>query len=186
MRHLVEQHGGTVKAESEGKGKGASFIVRMPIRGAQADDATPPPSTARSQTLAGNQPAVAPLAGRRVLVLDDEEDMRDLIAMILEHAGATVVRVSDVDAALRAIGSELPDVAVSDLAMPMEDGYAFVRRVRSLRDANARKLPLVAMTAHARAEDRHRVLDAGFDRHVAKPIEPAELVAALAALLAAH
>jgi CheY-like chemotaxis protein len=91
--------------------------------------------------------------------------------------------VSDVDAALRAIAADLPDVAVSDLAMPMEDGYSFVRRVRSLRETDARRLPLVAMTAHARAEDRHRVLDAGFDRHVAKPIEPAELVAALADLL---
>jgi PAS domain S-box-containing protein len=186
VRHLVEQHGGTVKAESEGKGKGASFIVRMPIRGAQPDESSPPPSTARSQTLLANQAASAPLAGRRVLVLDDEEDMRDLIAMILEHAGADVIRVGDVDAALRAISAEPPDVAVSDLAMPMEDGYSFVRRVRSLRDNAARKLPLVAMTAHARAEDRHRVLDAGFDRHVAKPIEPAELVAALADLLASR
>jgi CheY-like chemotaxis protein len=152
----------------------------------QADDAVPPPSTARSQTLAANQPVSAPLAGRRVLVLDDEEDMRDLIAMILEHAGAIVTRVSDVNAAVRAIAAEPPDVAVSDLAMPMEDGYSFVRRVRSLKDAAARRLPLVAMTAHARAEDRHRVLDAGFDRHVAKPIEPAELVAALADLLASR
>ncbi|MBS2011320.1 MAG: response regulator [Deltaproteobacteria bacterium] len=115
-----------------------------------------------------------------VLVLDDEEDMRDLIAMILEHAGARVTRAADVEAAVRAVRLDCPDVAVSDLAMPGEDGFAFVRRVRACDGDAVRALPLVAMTAYARAEDRHRLLSAGFQRHVAKPIEPVELVAALA------
>jgi signal transduction histidine kinase/DNA-binding response OmpR family regulator len=183
VRHLVELHGGVVHAESGGKGRGATFLVRLPIRGTQHDETVPPPSTARSQTLSAKKIAAAPLEGRRVVVLDDEEDMRDLIAMILEHAGAVVTRVPDVETAVRAIEADPPDVAVSDLAMPVEDGYAFVRRVRALASPAARKLPLAAMTAYARAEDRHRVLDAGFDCHVAKPIEPAELVDALAALL---
>ena len=108
--------------------------------------------------------------------------MRDLIAMILEDAGARVTRVSTVDAAIRAIEAEPPDVAVSDLAMPGEDGYAFVRRVRASHRHDVRRVRLVAMTAYARAEDRHRVLQAGFERHVAKPIEPAELVSVLTQL----
>ena len=115
-------------------------------------------------------------------MLDDEEDMRDLIALVLEDAGATVVRATTVDAALRAIELAPPDVVVSDLAMPVEDGYAFVKRVQSSERHDVRTVPVVAMTAYARAEDRHRVLAAGFERHVAKPIEPAELVEVLTEL----
>jgi PAS domain S-box-containing protein len=172
VRHLVELHGGTVRASSEGKGKGASVIVNLPS--GSAKKSKPPPSSERERRPGAN--AVSPLASKRVIVLDDEEDMRDLIAMILEHAGARVTRVASVDAAVRAIETEPPDVAVSDLAMPGEDGYSFVRRVRSSSRPDVRDVPLVAMTAYARAEDRHRVLAAGFQRHVAKPIEPAELV----------
>ena len=161
----------------------ASFTVRLPTQ-------APPQSDRTLARGAGSQPVLDPatesrLADVHVLVLDDEEDMRDLISMILEHAGARVTRVNTVDAALKALSADLPHVAVSDLAMPGEDGYAFVRRVRAASDATVRSLPLVAMTAYARAEDRHRVLEAGFQRHVAKPIEPMELVEALAEVAAA-
>ena len=124
------------------------------------------------------------LSGRSVIVLDDDGDMRDLIKMILEDAGATVFAAGTVTLAMESLEHSIPDVAVSDLAMPGEDGYAFAQRVRTAENEAARRGPLVAMTAYARAEDRRRVLAAGFDRHVAKPIEPEELVEALAAVIA--
>ena len=177
VRHLVELHGGLVDAASDGPGMGATFTVRLPVH------ATPPPEEAPAK-IPSVRPVAAParsaLCDLHVLVLDDEEDMRDLIAMILEHAGARVTRASSVATALLAIARDCPHVAVSDLAMPGADGYAFVAQVRASLDPKTRALPLVAMTAFARAEDRHRVLSAGFQRHVAKPIEPNELVEALA------
>ena len=103
--------------------------------------------------------------------------------MILEDAGAVVRTCSNVAAAMESLDGQIADVAISDLAMPGEDGFAFVRRVRSEAKELVRAIPLVAMTAYARAEDKRRVLEAGFDRHVAKPIEPEELVAALVAIM---
>jgi signal transduction histidine kinase/DNA-binding response OmpR family regulator len=178
VRHLVELHGGMVFADSQGAGTGATFTVRLPIHAMPRSDGEAPTKTS---SVRPPPPAWsdARLSNVHVLVLDDEEDMRDLIAMILEHAGARVTRASSVEAALRAIAVDRPSVAVSDLAMPGEDGYAFVKRIRASEDEKTRTLPLVAMTAFARAEDRHRVLTAGFQRHVAKPIEPLELVEAL-------
>jgi signal transduction histidine kinase/DNA-binding response OmpR family regulator len=204
VRHLAELHGGRVAALSEGRGKGATFIVALPIARASFDaegeeemESTP---SVRKRRLSPQ--ALQLLAGRTIVVLDDDEDMRDLIRMILEDAGATVSAHGDVQSAIDALegrgGSTTSrtgralrgptarhvDVAISDLAMPGEDGYAFARRVRSSSVEAARRVPLVAMTAYARAEDRRRVLSAGFDRHVAKPIEPDELIEALAAVIA--
>jgi signal transduction histidine kinase/DNA-binding response OmpR family regulator len=185
VRHLVELHGGTVCAESDGAGgKGSTFTVRLPIQAAPQSERCPT-KTIVSKTVPREAKHAEPLTGIHVLVLDDEEDMRDLIAMILEHAGARVTRVPSVDAALKAMIADCPNVAVSDLAMPGQDGYTFVNRVRSSEVERVRVLPLVAMTAYARAEDRHRILAAGFQRHVAKPIEPAELVSALAEVASA-
>jgi CheY-like chemotaxis protein len=183
VRHLCELHGGTVEADSAGAGKGARFTVRLPLH------AQPPSERTSERTLPSGRRLDAStesrLADVHVLVLDDEEDMRDLISMILEHAGARVTRANTVDSALKALHFDCPHVAVSDLAMPGEDGYAFVKRVRAASDQAVRSVPLVAMTAYARAEDRHRVLAAGFQRHVAKPIEPVELVEALVEVAAA-
>ncbi len=178
VRHLTELHGGTTRAESDGKGAGATFTVRLPVHAAPVFD-EPRTRPGLKRLRATTASPTSPLAGCRIVILDDEEDMRDLLAMILEHAGAAVVRAATVDAAVQAIESSSPDVVLSDLAMPGEDGFAFVRRVRSSKFETTRRLPVVAMTAYARAEDRHRVLEAGFQRHVAKPIEPAELVAAI-------
>jgi PAS domain S-box-containing protein len=178
VRHLVELHGGSVRASSDGQGRGTTVTVVLPAGDGFGEEV---PTSQRAQRISTTNIG-CPLAQRRVLVLDDEEDMRDLIAMILEHAGAKVTRVASVDAAVRAVEHAPPDVAVSDLAMPGEDGYSFVKRIRSSERQEVKRVPLVAMTAYARAEDRHRVLVAGFDRHVAKPIEPAELVHVLAEL----
>jgi signal transduction histidine kinase/DNA-binding response OmpR family regulator len=185
VRHLAELHGGTVRAESRGRGSGASFTVSLPIfpTNEEADEAEREPVPSKPYR------KIAPkrlLSGRRVLILDDDVDMRDLIGMILEDAGATVTAHGSVQEALEALESDLPDVAMSDLAMPGEDGYSFARRVRASSNPGTRGVPLVAMTAYARAEDRRRVLAAGFDRHVAKPIEPDELVEALAAVITGH
>lgn len=182
VRHLAELHGGTVRAESRGRGQGAEFTVRLPVspateRAAEAERVTPPPPR---RTKIERRKL---LLGRDVLVLDDDGDMRDLIRMILEDAGASVRVCGCVHDALEALEESPPDVAVSDLAMPGEDGFAFAGRVRASTVEAARDIPLVAMTAYARAEDRRRVLAAGFDRHVAKPIEPDELVEALAAVI---
>lgn len=177
VRHLVELHGGTVSAESEGPGRGAMFRVVLPLHASASFDQEQVVARDSEPSLPIRPPM--PLLGKRVLVLDDEADMRDLIAVILEAAGAVVTRVPTVDVAIETLLAEAYDVALSDLAMPGEDGYAFVRRAQEQGIA----VPLVAMTAYARAEDRHRVLAAGFRRHVAKPIEPAELVNVLAELM---
>ncbi|AKV04521.1 Chemotaxis protein methyltransferase CheR [Labilithrix luteola] len=180
VRHLTELHGGTVQAESAGLGHGAKFTVCLPLFAALDADTDGDKRRRSPGGSSGSEPVqLSPLAGFRVLVLDDEEDMRDLIAMILEHAGAKVTRVPTVEDAMRSLEACVPDVALSDLAMPIEDGFVFVQRVRSATNEGVRQVPLVAMTAYARAEDRQRVLAAGFQRHVAKPIKPAELVSVL-------
>lgn len=183
VRHLAELHGGTVRAESAGRGQGATFTVMLPLCPATSESKQAEPAS--QPQITGNK--VEPrklLSGRSVLVLDDDPDMRDLISMILEDAGAKVLVATSVDSAVALVHDDPPDVAVSDLAMPGEDGYAFAHRVRSSTKPEVRNLALVAMTAYARAEDRHRVLAGGFDRHVAKPIEPDELVEALSAVIA--
>ena len=181
VRHLAELHGGTVHAASEGRGLGAAFSVMLPVAPSSPDASV----SLRVPTSAElRRPALArarPLAGLRVLILDDDVDMRDLIGMILEDAGASVVAAATVSMAMELLAEDIPHVAISDLAMPVEDGYAFAERVRQV-DA-LRALPLVAMTAYTRVEDRQRVLASGFDRHVPKPIEPDQLVLALAEML---
>ena len=181
VRHLAELHGGAVRAESAGFGRGASFTVTLPLSptsAPQPTDATPPTGADGRRTAVGTAKR---LHGAEILVLDDDADMRDLIAMILEDAGAEVVSVGSVSAAMSELERRRPHVAISDLAMPGEDGYAFAERVRGTPALGG--LPLIAMTAYTRIEDRQRVLAAGFDRHIPKPIEPDQLVLALSELL---
>jgi signal transduction histidine kinase/ActR/RegA family two-component response regulator len=178
VRHIAELHGGTVTAESGGEGRGSTFRVVLPLRAAR-----PTPAADRLPVGGAKQEApAARLDGTRVLVVDDEADARDLFTSILEAAGARVSAAgSAADAIALLIETEV-DVMLSDIEMPGEDGYELLRKLRA--DARLDAAPsAVAVSAHARPEDRRRALDAGFIAHLAKPIEPDDLVAAIAAAL---
>ena len=186
VRHLVEQHGGRVSAESEGDGLGSTFTVSLPLAAVRANAERGGAGSRRGA--GGNTTAAAtpdepePLSGVRVLVVDDEPDARELLAMVLEHAGAVVATADSADAAVRLLREGPADVLVSDIGMPGADGYEFVGRVRALPASEGGRVPAVALTAYATEEDRRRALDAGFEEHIAKPVEPSDLVAAVAAL----
>jgi len=181
VRHLVELHGGTVKAESRGEGKGATFTVMLPIasrrRLAGRRKISPIKTTGAEPDGDGT------LAGVRVLVVDDEPDARDLIGHILRRSGAQVSAAASAEEAVLTMPRFHPDVLVSDISMPGEDGYALIRKVRSLHEADGGRIPAVALTALARKEDRRTALLAGFQTHLAKPVEPNELTAAVANLV---
>ena len=177
-RHLVELHGGTVRAESPGAGGGSTFTVELPIAsGAEA-------SGNGLRKLDGavyfdEQPT---LQGLHVLVVDDEADARELVAAVLERKGATITTVATVAEALLTIERALPDVLLSDLGMPGEDGYALIKKLRARSPERGGRIPAAALTAYASAQDRTRALLAGFQSHVPKPIEASELAAVIANL----
>ena len=179
VRHIVELHGGTVDATSDGPGRGACFCVRLPLA---------PQGPPQRQDAATSSTSPAPLTpppdltGLHVLIVDDDNDTRELVVGALESCHATVTAVATADEALAHIRRSPPHVLVSDIAMPGEDGYSLIRKVRALLPAQGGRIPTIALTAHARVEDRTRALVAGFDRHVAKPIEPTELLITLANL----
>jgi PAS domain S-box-containing protein len=175
VKSLVEMHGGTVAAESDGDGKGATFVVRLPFA-ARARETEPPrrPSTAPR--------AARPLEGVRVLVVDDEPDVRDLIETILSTRGAAVTTAESAPEGLELVLQQRPDVLVSDISMPGEDGYSFLRKVRKLAPEAGGQTPALALTAFSRPEDRTQALLAGFTMHLAKPADPNELVIVVAKL----
>ncbi|HEU4404345.1 MAG TPA: ATP-binding protein [Polyangiaceae bacterium] len=180
VKHLVELHGGTICAESEGPGRGAAFTVRIPVAPLRRTSfARPAPTPARD---GGGLECPPELVGLRVLVVDDEPDARDLIKSILEEGRAEVVVATSAAEALDHVRARPPDVLVSDVGMPGEDGYSLVRKLRALGDDAGGRTPAVALTAYARAQDRTRALLEGFTSHVAKPVEPQELIAVVAAL----
>jgi signal transduction histidine kinase/ActR/RegA family two-component response regulator len=183
VRHLVEMHGGTVQAESAGEGRGATFTVALPLIAARAADAQPD-SPRVHPTASDGVPFNCPaeLAGLHVLVADDEEDARTLIKAVLEKCEARVTAVASAGEAFRALQELRPDVLLSDLGMPEEDGYSLIARVRALPASAGGLTPAAALTAYARVEDRMRVLRSGFQIHLPKPVEPAELVAVVANL----
>ena len=177
VRHIVEMHGGTVEAASEGQGTGAAFVVRLPAKDGAADKVAP---LGREQA---DNMAVAPrLDGLRVLVVDDEPDARNLIAAVLQGRGARVFMAGSSAEALETIRRERPDVVMSDISMRDEDGYDFIRKVRGLPATEGGRTPAAALTAYGRLEDRMKALGAGFQLHVAKPVDPAELIAVVATL----
>jgi len=182
VRHLVELHGGTVAVDSAGEGLGASFTVQLPLRAELRETALPAHDRRRS---AGPSPAASlpdRLKDLRVLVVEDEKDTRDLVVMALRQSGAEVAAYDSVPEALAAFDLLPPDVLVSDIGIPEEDGYSLIRKIRSRDPGSGGKVPAAALTAYARSEDRRRALEAGFQRHLAKPLDPAELVAAVAQL----
>ncbi|HEV3469451.1 MAG TPA: response regulator, partial [Pyrinomonadaceae bacterium] len=180
VRHLVELHGGTVRAESEGEGHGATFTVMLPVAPVYPAEAARVHPAARD-TLPAFE-CVERLDGLRVLVVDDEPDARELLRVGLNRCGAEVTAVGSAAAALEAMREAVPDLLISDIGMPGEDGYELLRRVRRLPAAAGGRVPAIALTAYARVEDRMQALRAGYQMHVPKPVELAELVAVAASL----
>lgn len=169
-RRLVELHGGTVSATSAGRGLGATFRVTLPL--------WPAPSGAVDERAAPTSlSAPAPLAGVRVLVVDDAPDARDLVELVLSSAGATVTQAASVDQALERLGSGPFEVLLSDIGMPHQDGHVLIARVRGSEDAGLRHLPAIAISAYAREVDHARVMASGFDAFLPKPLDPSVLVA---------
>ena len=185
VKQLVELHGGGVRVKSGGPGAGATFVVSLPLtvlhpeaEPVEAERRHPRASSSRVALPSGG----LDLGGVKVLVLDDEADARALVKRLLEDRGALVRVAGTVEEALRLLGEEKPDVLVSDIGMPGEDGYSLIRRVRALGAARGGDVPAVALTAYARAEDRMKAILAGFQMHVSKPVEPAELLTMVASL----
>ncbi|HTO96875.1 MAG TPA: response regulator [Myxococcales bacterium] len=180
VRHLVEVHGGTVQAQSDGEGKGATFTVRMPVR-AVAPEAPKPDRTNGSDPVSLPEPPLIAeklLLGVDVLVVDDEPDARELVAAVLARCGAEVRTAASVEEAVGRIVERRPQVLISDIGLPIEDGYALIRRVREIDPL----LKACALTAYATPEDHRRALAAGFQAHVVKPVDPSELALLVASL----
>jgi signal transduction histidine kinase/ActR/RegA family two-component response regulator len=184
VRQLVEVHGGTVHAASPGVGRGATFTVRLPISagGARAQPSAALWERRTAAPTASPAPRLPRLDGLRILVVDDNPDGRVLTSLVLTQAGATVKAVASAREALRMLDLEQPDALVSDIGLPGEDGYGLLRQIRQLESERGGFLPALALTGYARAEDRDRILAAGFQAHVPKPVEPVELAAAIAAI----
>jgi PAS domain S-box-containing protein len=176
VRHLSELHGGTVRAQSAGEGRGATFTVELPLIEPAAATTRPPAEPAPVEVTAGS------LEGVRVLLVDDDSDARELLGMVLRHHGAEVLEAATAEAAVVAFRRDVPDVVLSDIGLPDADGYELIRRVRALDIPAAQAAVAVALTGWARSEDRDEALEAGFQAHVVKPIDPIELVALLARL----
>jgi signal transduction histidine kinase/ActR/RegA family two-component response regulator len=182
VRQLVELHGGTVGVMSEGEGKGATFVVKLPVLPVQPNALAGSLSNSPYIEARASVDCADRLAGLKVLVVDDEADACELISSLLTRCGAEVTPARSASEAFRLLKQVHPDVMVSDIGMPFEDGYELMRKVRALSEENGGKVPAVALTAYARPEDRMRALRAGYQMHVSKPIELTELVTIVASL----
>jgi len=190
VRHLVELHGGTISVHSDGADQGSTFTVTLPLREAAAAKSSPAASA--DDPYFGGDGLRAPsraaaLDGLRILLVDDEEDTRELLSTVLSKCGAVVRGCGSAAEAMTLLEAWGPDLLVSDIGMPDEDGYSFIRRVREggaggAAGAGREQLPAIALTAYAGSEDRARALSAGFQAHLAKPIEPEALITAIAAV----
>ncbi len=190
-RHLVELHNGTVKAESAGEGQGATFIIRLPLLTHipnQRDKQSLTPEAYRRQVQeaivhSGEFDKLRSLDGICILVVDDEADAREFIATTLSQAGAEVITASNAKQAFELLQHQQPDVLISDIGMPGEDGYTFIRKVRKLDISQGGKIPAIALTAYAKVEDSLQAIQAGFQKHIPKPVHPDNLTAIVADLV---
>ena len=182
VRHLVEMHGGTVRANSDGEGKGATFTVMLPIAPLYQVDASGGRVHPGARDLLPPPDSVDRLDGLRILAVDDEPDTRELLRQGLEFLGATVKVVGSAAEAIDSLRGSVPDILISDIGMPGTDGYDLIRQVRALPPDRGGKVPAIALTAYTRVEDRLQALRAGYDMHVPKPVELAELVAVAASV----
>jgi CheY-like chemotaxis protein len=183
VKQLVELHGGSVRAKSEGEGKGATFCIELPLMIVNLpglDSARTHPRAVRGTVPVADHPS---LEGISVLAVDDEPDARNLLKRLLEECGARVFVAASAAEGLAILRRERPDMIISDIGMPGQDGYEFIKQVRQLKPEEGGKTPAAALTAFARAEDRTRALRAGYQTHVAKPVEPTELTAVVASLV---
>jgi CheY-like chemotaxis protein len=178
VRYIVEAHGGTVGAESEGEGRGTTFTVLLPVRAVDTSElATSMPAKREGEELSAGALPIPPaaLAGVRVLVVEDEADSLELIREVLERAGASVIAATSARRALETRGSY--DIMVSDIGLPEMDGYSLIRQIRSRKVGG--EVPALALTAYARAEDAARAMRAGYQEHLTKPIDARLLVDAI-------
>jgi CheY-like chemotaxis protein len=177
VRHVVELHGGIVKAESFGEGQGATFTVTLPLL-ARSNDA----NSEQKENLSLNA-HTSPLARLCILAVDDEVDNLELVQCILEQAGATVISVSSATDALQQLNESKPDVLIADLGMPQIDGYKLIHQVRQLSTEEGGQIPAIALTAYAGETNQQQALAAGFQRHLPKPVDPETLVETIEQLL---
>jgi PAS domain S-box-containing protein len=178
VRNIIEIHGGIIKAKSEGEGKGAIFTVSLPL----LPDENPSLTNKRNDRTFLT-PNSLPLSGVRVLVVDDDTDSRDFIAFVLEQDGALVIAVSSAYEALATLAELKPDVLVSDISMPEMDGYILIHQVRNWALEQGSQIPVIALTAFARNADQEKALKAGFQMHLSKPVNPEELITAIAKIV---
>ncbi len=180
VRHLVELHGGSARAESEGEGKGATFTVRLPLMQQSPHHVeTRPPAPLKPATKNGEAPS---LAGLNLLIVDDEPDARDLVSTMLQRCGANVQTAASAREALERMETWKPDVLIADIGMPVEDGYDLIKKVRARSKEAGGQVPALALTAYARSQDRVRALSSGYQVHLAKPVDRAELATVVARL----
>ena len=178
VRHLVEQHGGTVQADSLGEGKGATFTVKLPLLASEKATADPAPKL--SSLVA---PAPLPLAGIRVLLVEDDADARELIAFILEEAGAIATVVDSAIAALKCFSDVKPDLLISDIGMPGKNGYGLIQDIRALPIDQSKQVPAIALTAYAGEINQQQAIAAGFEIHLTKPVDAEQLMQAISQLI---
>jgi PAS domain S-box-containing protein len=184
VRHLIESHGGTVYAESAGRGKGATFTIRLPGHANRVGITASKNEPEARQEISRAKTEL--LEGLRILVVDDDSDSREVLAVQLTQQGATTSVSASADDALRKLDTFKPDVIVADIGMPGEDGYSLIRKVRNRALDHSRLTPAIALTAYAGDGNRSRALDAGYQKHISKPAEPEELALTIASLAGRH
>jgi signal transduction histidine kinase/CHASE1-domain containing sensor protein/ActR/RegA family two-component response regulator len=181
VRHIVELHGGTVSATSSGEGKGSTFTVELPVLAITKKQTFISPKIIINNEVPAEYQRI--LDGLKIILVEDENDARELIATVLEEAGADVIPVANVAQALDTFQHNKPDILVSDIGMPQEDGYMLIRKVRALSSEQGGKTPALALTAFAGEEGKNQAINAGFQEHIAKPVEATELVKRIANLV---